>query len=214
VIWYQGETNTVDKQYALKQQILIEGWRKLWGEGDFPFYIVQVAPFEGYPTLPDFWLEQYEAVRKTPNTGLISIVDIGDIKECHPKNKSDVGKRLALLALRDTYGRKGLVASGPTCKSVKINGGEIVIALDHLGTGLATKDGQAPNWLEVAAADKKFVKAEVAIRDDTLVIKASPVENPVYVRYAWNYVAVPNLCNKEGLPAFPFNTAEPFFQQR
>jgi sialate O-acetylesterase len=212
VIWYQGETNIVDKQYSLKQQILIEGWRKLWDEGNFPFYIVQVAPFNEYPTLPAFWLEQYNVVRKTPNTGLISTVDIGDINECHPKNKRDVGLRLALLALRDTYGRQDVVASGPIYNSVKITGNRIVIAFDHIGTGLTTKDGKSPNWFEVAAADKKFVKAEATIYDDTLVI-TSPVENPVYVRYAWNYLAVPNLRNREGLPAFPFNTAEAFFQQ-
>lgn len=213
VIWYQGETNVNDQQYALKQQILIESWRKLWEEGDFPFYIVQIAPFKGYPALPAFWLEQYEAVLKTKKTGLVSTVDIGDINEVHPKNKHDVGMRLALLALRDAYGRQDVVASGLIYKSARITGNKIVIAFNNIGSGLTTKDGQVPNWFEVAAADKKFVKAVAAIQDDTLVI-TSPIENTVYVRYAWNHIAVPNLCNKEGLPAFPFNNAEQFFQQR
>ncbi|MFA6567486.1 MAG: sialate O-acetylesterase, partial [Victivallales bacterium] len=218
VIWYQGETNIADKQYALKQQILIEGWRKLWDEGDFPFYIVQLAPCkdgkDSPSPLPDFWMQQYKAARKTSNTGLISAVEIGDSNEYHPKNKRDVGLRLALLALRDTYGMKDVVASGPTYKWVKIDGEKIVIAFDNTGIGLTTKNGQVPNWIEVADADKKFVKAKAVIQDDTIVINASPVKNPVYVRYAWDCLAIPNLCNKEGLPAFPFNTAEPFFQQR
>lgn len=212
VIWYQGETNIGDNQYALKQQILIEGWRKLWSEGDFPFYIVQIPPYGGYKMLPEFWLEQYESVRKTSNTGLISTVDIGELNQVHPRNKRDVGLRLALLALRNTYGVKDIVASGPTYKWVKIDGEKIVIAFDNTGTGLTTKNGQVPNWIEVAAADKKFVKAKAVIQDDTIVINASPVKNPIYVRYAWDCIAVPNLCNKEGLPALPFNTAEQFFQ--
>ncbi len=215
VIWYQGETNLADNQYALKQQILIEGWRKLWDEGDFPFYIVQLAPCkdgkDSASPLQDFWMQQYKAVRKTSNTGLISAVDIGDSNEYHPKNKRDIGLRLALLALRETYGMKNVVASGPTYKSLKVDGSKVVVEFDNLGTGLTTKDGQVPNWFEVAGADINFVKADAAIQDDTLVINASSVENPVYVRYAWDCLAIPNLRNKEGLPAFPFNTAEPFF---
>ena len=211
-IWYQGETNVGDSQYAQKQQLLIESWRKLWKESGFPFYIVQVAPFKWYAKLPEFWLEQYEAVRKTPQTGLISTVDISDINECHPLNKRDVGLRLALLALRDTYGKKDTIASGPAYKSTKVDGAKIVVEFDHTGTGLTTKDGKSPNWFEVAGADGKFVKAEAAIQGNTVAIN-SPLGSPVYVRYAWNCCTDPNLCNKEGLPAFPFNTAESFFQQ-
>jgi sialate O-acetylesterase len=215
VIWYQGETNIADKQYALKLQILIEGWRRLWGEGDFPFHIVQLAPCkdgkDSPSPLPDFWMQQYEAARKTSNTGLSSAVDIGDSNEYHPKNKRDVGLRLALLALRDTYGRKDIVASGPTYKSIKVDGSKVVVEFDNLGTGLTTKDGQVPNWFEVAGTDKKFVKAKVAIDGNTVVV-SSPMASPAYVRYGWSCVADPNLRNKEGLPAFPFNTAEPFFQ--
>lgn len=216
VIWYQGETNAYhnDAHYARKQQALIESWRTLWRQGDFPFYIVQVAPFTDYLTLPAFWLQQYEAVRKTSHTGLISTVDIGDLKEVHPKNKWDVGWRLALLALRDTYGRKTLVASGPSYQSMTIEDGRLVIRFENLGTGLTTNDEHVPNCFEVAGADKQFVKAEAAIRQDTVIVTAGAVKKPVYVRYAWNYLAVPNLCNKEGLPAFPFNTAESFFRQR
>ena len=210
-IWYQGETNADETGYAQKQQILIESCRKLWGQCDFPFYIVQVAPFKEYLKLPEFWLEQYDAVRKVSKSGIVSTVDIGDINECHPFNKRDVGKRLALLALQDTYGRKDIVASGPTYKSLKVDGSKVLVEFDHLGTGLTTKDGLPPNWFEVAGSDKKFVKAEATIQGDTVVFN-SPMANPVYVRYSWNYIAEPNLRNQEGIPAFPFNTAEPFFQ--
>ncbi len=212
VIWYQGETNVGEPQYALKQQILIASWRDLWKEGDFPFYSVQIAPYKGYPKLPEFWLEQYEAARKIPRTGLVSTVDISDIEDCHPLNKRDVGLRLALLALRDAYGKKDLVASGPTYRAATVEGDKITVAFDSIGEGLTTRDGQSPNWFEIAGADGKFMKAVAELRDNRVVVH-SPAANPVYVRYAWHCRAEPNLCNKEGLPAFPFNTAEPFFQR-
>jgi len=216
VIWYQGETNIFDKQYALKQRILIEGWRKLWGEGDFPFYIVQLAPCkDGRDSpLPDFWVQQYEAVRKTSNTGLISAVDIGDSNEYHPKNKRDVGLRLALLALRDTYGRKEIVASGPTYKSVKIADGKMIVSFDNTGSGLTTKDGKSPNWFEIAGVDGQFVPAQTSIQGDTVEVSNPETPKPEYVRYGWSSIADPNLRNKEGLGAFPFNTAESFFKQK
>ena len=213
VIWYQGETNVGETQYALKQQILIESWRALWQEGDFPFYSVQIAPYKGYPELPAFWLEQYEAARKIPRTGLVSTVDISDLKDCHPLNKRDVGLRLALLAFRDTYGKKDLVASGPTYRSAAVEGDTVLVAFNSVGHGLATRDGRSPNWFEIAGADGKFMKAAAELRDNRVVVH-SPAANPVYVRYAWHCCAEPNLCNKEGLPAFPFNTAEPFFQRQ
>ncbi len=214
VIWYQGETNNKDRQYAEKQKILIDSWRKLWNEGNFPFYIVQIAPYRGYLTLPTFWLEQYKAVRDTKNTGIVSTVDISDIKNCHPLNKRDVGKRLALLALRDTYGVKNIVASGPTFKSAKTVDNSIVVTFDNCGSGLSIRDGKAPDWFEVAGSDYKFFKAEAEIIGNMVKAKCPEVKHPQYVRYGWKNIAEPNLCNKEGLPAFPFNTAEPFFQNK
>ena len=210
VIWYQGETNVGESLYALKQRILVESWRSLWKVGDFPFYFVQVAPFKWYPELPDFWLEQYEAARTIPNSGLVSTVDITSLEECHPLNKRDVGLRLALLALRDTYGRKDVVASGPTYRSMTMDGAQILISFNHADSGLTTKDGQPPDWFEVAGADGKFVKATASLQGVKVAV-LSPVENPAAVRYAWDGSAVPNLRNREGLPAFPFNTAKPFF---
>lgn len=214
IIWYQGETNINDDQYAQKQRILIESWRKLWNQGDFPFYIVQLAPCKDGKDvpLPDFWMQQYKAVQETHNSGLISTVDIGDFNEYHPKNKWDVGRRLALLALRDTYGQKKLVASGPTYKSMSIEGDNVTINFNNTGSGLTTKDGKAPIWFEIAGADGKFVNAEALIKGNSIIVNNSFVKNPIYVRYAWSSKAYTNLCNKERLPAFPFNTAKPFFQ--
>jgi sialate O-acetylesterase len=214
MIWYQGETNVNDEQYAQKQQILIESWRKLWNQGQFPCYIVQIAPFKGYPGLPDFWLEQYEAVRRIKNTGLVSTVDIGDINECHPRNKHDVGLRLALLALRDTYGKRNIVASGPTYKSAKIVGNRIIVSFANLGNGLTTGDGKAPDWFEVAGADGKFFKAQAKIIQDNVEVSSPQVKKAKYVRCAWKHIAQPNLRNKDGLPVFPFNNILPFFSKK
>lgn len=213
-IWYQGETNVEDKQYALKQQILIESWRKLWREGDFPFYIVQIAPYKSYPNLPDFWLEQFEAVKKTAKSGIVSTVDIGDITKVHPTNKRDVGKRLALLALRDAYGQKNVASSGPIYKSAKTVGNSIVVSFDNSESGLTTRDGKAPDWFEVAGADRKFIKADAKITKNTVTVSSPKLKSPKYVRYGWKNTAEPNLCNEKGLPALPFNTAEPFFQNK
>ncbi len=214
VLWYQGETNVDDDQYALKQQALIESWRKLWNEGDFPFYTVQVAPYKSYSNLPNFWLQQYEAVKKVKNSGLASTVDITEIDNVHPKNKKDVGIRLALLALRDTYGKKDVVASGPTYKSMKVADGKIIVSFDNLGAGLTTKDGKSPDWFEVSGTDGHFVKATAEIKADTVEVSSPDVKNPKNIRFGWSCIGEPNLRNKEGLPAFPFNTAEPFFQRQ
>ena len=217
VIWYQGETNVVagDTEYAKKQQVMIECWRRLWNQGDFPFYIVQLAPcLDGKDAaLPDFWMQQYEAVGKTANSGLISAVDIGNCNEYHPENKRDVGLRLALLALRDAYGEKNVIACGPTYKTLMIANGKAIIKFSNTGSGLMTNDGKAPSWFEVAGDDKTFVEAEAEIVGNNVVVSNPSVKNPVYVRYAWSGEAHTNLANKEGLPALPFNTAETFFQK-
>jgi len=214
-IWYQGETNYRDNQYAQKQQALVETWRKLWGEGDFPFYIVQIAPYKGggVESIPGFWLEQYAAVSETKNSGIVSTIDISsDMDTQHPKNKRDVGLRLALLALKDTYERKDIVASGPTYKAMKITDGKIIVSFDNIGSGLTTKDGKVPDWFEIAGTNGHFVPAQAAIRGNTVEAGSPEAAQPEYIRYSWSGIADPNLRNKEGLPASPFNTAMPFFK--
>ena len=218
VIWYQGETNVVakDTQYAMKQRLLIESWRKLWNESCFPFYIVQLTPcLDGKDaSLPDFWLQQYKAVLETRNSGLISTVDIGDFNQYHPKNKWDVGYRLALLALRKTYGRKDITASGPIYQSLSIEGEKVTINFNNIGSGLTTNDGNAPSWFELAGPNKKFVKAKAKIINNKVVISNPLIRKPMFVRYAWSSKAHTNLCNIEELPAFPFNTTKAFFQNK
>ena len=219
-IWYQGGTDAtwhknIIPDYALKQKALVESWRKLWGQGDFPFYFVQIAPcFKLSPDMPEFWLEQYKAAGDVKNSAMIATLDIGDVKDVHPKNKKDVGLRLALLALKNTYGRRNIVASGPVYKSMQIVDGKIMVAFDCVGGGLTTKDGKEPDSFEVAGDDERFYPARAAIVGEKIAVSSPDVAKPQHVRYAWSYVANPNLRNKEGLGTFPFNTAEPFFKQK
>jgi len=214
VIWYQGESNFSDTEYAEKQQALIESWRRMWGLGDFPFYTVQIAPFCGYPTLPDCWIQQYKTVRLVGNTGIVPTVDIAEIGQCHPFNKWDVGLRLAALALHDSYGQADVVASGPVYQSQEVKGSKIVVRFAQVHGGLTTRDGKAPDWFEIAGIDGKFVKGNVKIAGDTVEVSAHDVPVPAYVRCGWNQTAEPNLSNMAGWPVWPFNTALPFFSDR
>jgi sialate O-acetylesterase len=217
-IWYQGEANVVSGDglaYHEKMKALIGGWRAVWNEGDFPFYFVQLAPFNynlywrdlSPDELPRLW-EAQTASLSIPDTGMAVTIDIGDGRDIHPKNKQEVGRRLALWALAKTYGREGLVYSGPLYKSMSVENGKIRIRFDHVGGGLASRDGQPLNWFEVAGADRRFVKAHAEIDGDTIVVWSEDVPEPVGVRFAWHMLPepIPNLINKEGLPASPFRT--------
>ena len=211
-IWYQGETDAWRKEnipdYALKQKALVDGWRQLWGQGDFPFYFAMLAPYKGYPALPAFWLEQYKAANEVKNSAMISTVDISDASDVHPKNKRDVGKRFALLALKNIYGKKDIVASGPVFKSMETVNEKMIISFENIGDGLVTKDGKNPDSFELAGTDGKFHSASAVIKEDKVEVYSPEVKIPVYVRYAWSHVANPNLLNKNGLPVFPFNTTK------
>ena len=216
ILWYQGETNYRDDQYAEKQQAMIEDWRKSWGQGQLPFYTVQIAPYVGGEgCIPRFWIQQYIAASKTKNTGIVSTIDISsDNQGQHPINKRDVGLRLALLALKNTYGVKGIVASGPSYKSMKVNGSKIIVLFDNVGSGLSTRDGNEPDSFEIAGEDARFYPAHAVIKGTEVEVSSNSVTKPIDVRFAWNHLANPNLKNKEGLPAFPFNTAETYFKQK
>ena len=208
-LWYQGETN-VDRDstavYAGKMEALIEGWRQVWGY-DFPFYFVQIAPWSGYKpgNLPRLW-EAQAASLKIPSTGMAVTTDLVDnIKDIHPKQKFEVGNRLALWALAKEYGKKGMVYSGPLYKSMKVEGSKIRLSFAHAG-GLKSRDGKPLSEFEIAGADGKFVPAEATIDGDTVVVQAREVASPTQVRFGWRNEANPNLVNKEGLPASPFKT--------
>lgn len=210
VIWYQGETNVKRAcQYRVLFPSLIQDWRKVRGE-NFPFYFVQLANC-GQPSQQpgeSDWAELREAqslALKLPNTGMAVAIDVGEAATIHPKNKQDVGARLALLALAKTYGQKQ-VCSGPLYKSMKAEGGKIRIAFDETGGALEAKGGILKGFA-IAGADRKFVWANAAIDGQTVVVSSPQVPAPAAVRYGWaNNPDGCNLYNKEGLPASPFRT--------
>jgi len=217
VIWYQGESNVADGMaYLDKMKALITGWRTIWGQGDFPFYYVQIAPFYGPASLfevytgdqlPRLWEAQSDALQ-IPNTGMVVTNDIGDLDDIHPRNKQDVGRRLALWALAKTYGREGLVHSGPIYESMTIETSRIRVRFDHVGTGLTSRDGKPLTWFTIAGADGRFVKATAKVDGDDVVVWSDQTPQPVAVRFAWDMTAEPNLMNKQGLPAASFRTDE------
>ena len=207
-IWYQGESNSGEGMlYAEHMKALIGGWRQMWGEGDFPFYYVQIAPYNygGNPeVIGEFW-EAQTAAQAVPNTGMAVISDIGDLKDIHPKNKQEVGRRLALWALAKTYGQPDVVYCGPTFKAMTIEGDKLRLTFDHVGGGLASRDGQKLSWFEIIDAEEGgFVKADAQIDGSAVVLSAAEVKHPVAMRFAWSMLAEPNLMNAEGLPANSF----------
>ncbi len=210
-IWYQGETNCLQKNglaYYDKKKDLIEGWRKTWGQG-LPFYFVQIAPWSGRyepGQLPALW-EAQVATLKIPQTGMAVVTDLVDnIADIHPRNKLDVGNRLALWALAKDYGQDDLVYSGPLFESMQVEGNKIRVRFAHVGDGLKSRDGKPLTEFQIAGADGKFVPAEAQIDGDAIVVSAEGVSSPTQVRFGWHKTANPNLTNTEGLPASPFQT--------
>jgi len=212
-IWYQGESNAGRAyQYRHLFPTMINSWRLDWQQGDFPFYFVQLANF--LPIKPEpadsAWAELREAqsmTLETPSTGQAVIIDIGDADDIHPKNKQDVGKRLALWALAKDYGRD-IVYYGPQYKSMAVQGNKIVLGFDHVGGGLVAKGGGPLEGFAVAGEDKTFVWADAKIVGNTIEVSCPKVAKPAAVRYAWADNPVCNLYNTEGIPASPFRTDE------
>lgn len=230
-IWYQGESNAGRAyQYRRLFPAMIKDWRQAWGQGDFPFLFVQLANFtarSAEPKATDAWAELREAQTMTlslPATGMAVTIDIGDANDIHPKNKQDVGMRLALIALAKTYGQN-ISYSGPMYSGMEVKGAEVVLHFDHTDGGLMAKDGPLAGF-QVAGEDQQFVWADARIEGDTVVVSAEGVEAPASVRYAWQanpgmqvadivrdggsyaWLVYPacNLYNGAGLPASPFRT--------
>ncbi|MCA9038790.1 MAG: sialate O-acetylesterase [Planctomycetaceae bacterium] len=210
-IWYQGESNASRAyQYRTLFPAMITNWREKWGQGDFPFYFVQLANFrkvEEEPVESD-WAELREAQSMTlslPNSGQAVIIDIGEADDIHPRNKQDVGYRLAQIALHDVFGKSDVVYSGPTYKSMEVEGNKIRLQFDHIGGGLVAQ-GEELKGFAIAGEDKKFYWADAKIEGDSIVVSADEVSVPVAVRYAWANNPICNLYNKAGLPASPFRT--------
>jgi len=209
VIWYQGESNAGPERaplYARLFQTMIRDWRNAWGEGDFPFLFVQIANWNAGPD--NQWPEVRNAQRQTlalKNAGMAVTIDIGDPVDIHPKNKQDVGLRLALAARALAFGEK-LEWSGPLVRQVTQEEHSLRVWFDHAG-GLMAK-GTEPTGFEVAGADGKYSPAEAKIEGESVVVSSSAVQSPVSVRYGWAANPNCNLFNKEGLPASPFQAPE------
>lgn len=214
ILWYQGESNA-DNPAAYRALLpnLIEDWRAHWGLGDIVFLIAQLPNFMEVDYLPadSNWAlmreAQMQTAQKTPNTGLGISIELGEWNDIHPADKKTVGERLALQAMKLSYGEEDLVASGPVFASQEIEDGKIVLSFDNVGSGLVASDGEPLAHFAIAGEDKKFRWAEAKIEGDTVVVWSEDVSNPKYVRYAWaDNPDFANLANKDGLPAAPFRT--------
>jgi len=209
-IWYQGESNA-DRpaQYRKLFPAMIRDWRRAWEEGDFPFLFVQLANWS-IPQPRSNWSELREAQLTTlslPKTGMAVTIDIGDASDIHPKNKQDVGYRLALAAQAIAYGRD-VIYSGPIYESMAVEGEKIRLRFKYVYGGLVAKNSHASalSGFEIAGDDHKFVAAEAKIDGDTVVVRSEKAPHPVAVRYAWAMNPSCNLYNRAGLPASPFRT--------
>ncbi len=207
VIWYQGENNVgYPESYKVLFPLMIKNWRNDWNEGDFPFYYVQIAPYNyGDNSRSQVIREAQLLTLSVPNTGMAVTLDIGETNSIHPGNKQDVGKRLALWALAKDYG-KDVTFSGPIYKSMKIENNEVIITFDYADNGLVLKPVNGENNFIIAGADSNFVEADVKVDGNQLIVSSSQIKNPVAVRYAWSNTAQATLFNKEDLPASTFKT--------
>jgi len=224
-LWYQGESNGGEgDEYYSKMRALIGGWRTVWGQGDFPFYFVQLANFQKDTNTPaggDGWAKVRMAQTKSlqiPHTGMAVIIDIGEANDIHPKDKFDVGERLALWALHNDYGQPNLEVSGPLFKAATVEGAKIRVSFDHADKGLIVgkKEGRKPTEavaggklarFSIAGEDKKWVWADAVIDGNSVVVSSPEVPKPVAVRYGFTMNPErANLYNKEGLPASPFRS--------
>jgi sialate O-acetylesterase len=209
-IWYQGEGNHREGMlYVDKTAAQLKGWRSLWGY-DFPYYFVQIAPYqygtEDPSVLAEFWEAQAEIVKQVPGTGMAVVSDATTLSNIHPPNKVIPGTRLALLALDNTYG-KNVVSTGPTFKAMNILNNTIEIVFDS-AEGLTTRDGNAPDCFEIVGEDGHFKPADAVIKGNRVILSSPEVETPVAMRFAWHKLATPNLMNAAGLPAPAFRAGE------
>lgn len=216
-IWYQGESNAGRAiQYRELFPFMIQSWRAEWGLGDFPFYWVQLADFRDEKPEPgnSDWAELREAqtmtMDKLANTGEAVIIDLGEGKDIHPKNKQDVAMRLARWALADTYQRPGIACRSPRYKSMEKQGSKLVLSFDHVeakAAGWRPFDVREPVGFTIAGADQTFVSASARILPDgSIEVWSDAVADPVAVRYAWADNPVCNMYSAAGLPLTPFRT--------
>jgi sialate O-acetylesterase len=208
-IWYQGESNAHRAEdYKVLFPALIRDWRERWGMGDFPFYYVQLAGYDRKPPQnPIDWPPLRQAQLETlalPHTGMAVAIDIGDADDIHPRNKQDVGKRLAWLALNKTYAQP-VVCSGPVVTSANLEDGKVRLTFDEIHGGLLFKN-ELYSSFSIAGPDLQFVSALARLENDTILVWSDEIANPAAVRYLWeNYPTRLLLYNHAGLPASPFH---------
>ncbi len=215
VLWYQGENNVGNKSiyYYNHLAALISSWRRLWHEGDMPFLLVQIAPFDyaqysgNHLQEPEIWQAQQWAAERLPNCAIISTQDADSPNQGHPVNKRPEGYRLSQLALAKVYGFKDIYPYSPMFKSMTVHGDTAVVTFSHIDGGLASRNGKALNWFEIAGANHTFVPAQAQIVGRKVVVRAAEVKKPEFVRFGWYDTAMPNLINKADLPAMPFEAA-------
>lgn len=214
-IWYQGEGNELRAdQYQRLLTLMIDGWRRDWNLGDFPFYIVQLAGFRERPTRPDAvsgWVivraAQDKVANTVPNCGLATAIDVGDTTDIHPKDKQTVGCRLAALAMAKTYGQP-VEYAGPTFQSMTFTeGGAVRLSFTH-AEGLVARGG-SPKGFTVAGVDGRFVWADARLDGEQIVLWSNQVPAPRRVRFAWADNPEVNLYNAAGFPAYPFEAVQP-----
>ena len=225
ICWYQGEANRLERApYTRLTQALIKSWRESFGQGELPFYYVQVAPFfldKEDPVLADyaFFREAQEKVASMNNTAMVTTVDVGEAKNLHPHNKKPIGVRLARTALNRIYGLSDIVYRGPQYQHMEIKGKEAVIYFEPGTTsgGLRTDDGSAPAYFMISGEDQVFYPASATIDGDKIHVRSAAVRKPVAVRYAFTNYPVTHLQNGEGWPVLPFRTdnwVEPLIKTR
>ncbi len=212
-IWYQGESNAGDPElYRTLFPLMIGSWRESFGQGDFPFYFVQLPNYRRRlpEPAPSNWAQlrdaQFHTLKTVARSGMAVTIDIGEAGNIHPKNKRDVGIRLARIALAEVYGRK-VVSSGPLFDSFEVRGNEIVLSFTHTNGGLKTATDGPLTGFAIAGPDLKFRWGNANIQGGTVVVSHPDIPAPTAVRYAWADNPECNLVNGEGLPASPFQTS-------
>lgn len=214
ICWYQGESNRLEcNSFTQMMYALIESWRSAFGQGSLPFYYVQIAPFfydQENPQLAEcaFFREAQDNIAKLNNTGEVTTMDVGEMKNIHPKNKKPVGIRLAKMALNRSYGMLQVAYQGPqyAYAEFKKNRAIIHFAPETVSSGLSTNDGKEPAHFFMAGKDQHFYPSTATISGNTVIVSSSKVKDPVAIRYAFTNYPITNFQNSAGFAAFPFRT--------
>jgi len=215
-IWYQGETNYIESnRYEELFPTMVKEWRSLWGEGDFPFYYMQIAPFDYSVFTPTEFHEKYnsaylrdaqrKSIDKIPNCDMAVLMDIGEKENIHPTNKQVGGERLAVLALAETYGMEGFVSKSPLYSDLEIQGSTVVVSFNNVKNGLTSFEKKLNNF-EIAGKDKHFYPANAVLLRKSVLVSSPNVTEPVAVRYAFKNFVVGDLFGTAGLPVSSFRT--------